>query len=162
MTTDTDDTMLLTEKTPVKRKAGRPKKKKVIVDANAKAAVSNTIGDMVDAVLDQCDGYAAKYNRAESLSVIDLGTQAAPQGVKFRQLLVKGDAGFINISIQEGFKSNHGGSEQRKTINAFRVSMSDSESIAKLQRRFFNFVPSKDYDEAARLLDVLTMTVASS
>jgi hypothetical protein len=162
----TDAAEVVVEETKPKRKPGRPRKKvnKVPFDApNApKTENGSTVGAMVDAVIDNIEGYAAKYNRVEALSVVDLGTQAAPQGIKFRQLHVKLDAGFITISIQEGFKSSHGGSEQRKTINAFRVSMSDSDSISKLQRRFFNYAPTSDYDEATRLLDTLTMTVAST
>lgn len=120
-----------------------------------------TILSQVQAVIKAVAGYAAKFNNARTVAVVDLGMRAGPQGSKFRQLYVEPRQGMITISLQEGFKSMHGGEGQRKVINAFSVPVTEFEAFDLLMKRFFNYKPNDNLSQAAFLVDSLQQTVGS-
>lgn len=117
----------------------------------------------VDKLIQLVRGYAPKFNREQQLSVVNLGDPVGDgQGIRFRQLFVEESTGYMTVSIKEGFKSNHGGQIQRKTLNSFRVPISDPESYARLQARFFGFNDATNKEEADVLLTTLGQSVPHS
>ena len=124
-------------------------------------APAEDLASSVEAVLKAVRGYSAKFNNERLLSVIDLGSRGAHQGTKFRQLYVQFTTGYINISLQEGFKSAHGGAEQRDTLFRFAVPTYKTELVKLLQDRFLNYVESSHVNEAVALVNALQGTVAT-
>jgi hypothetical protein len=114
---------------------------------------------IVDGLLKLVSGFSAKFNREQGLAVVDLKHRQEAQGTRFRQLFVSQKNGVIAISLVESFKSAHGGNEQRKTLQGFVVSVSDIEQYGRLERRFFNYDPSKNVTQGKLLLDELETTV---
>jgi hypothetical protein len=120
------------------------------------AAVDSTIDKEVDNLLKQLTGLTAKFNRDSGLSVIDLVHRQESQGVRFRQVFVSRNNGAINVSLVETFKSTFGGTETKKTLGVFTVSVSDISAYSKLERRFFNYSGDKNVSDAKYLLQQLT------
>ena len=91
-----------------------------------------------------------------------MGNRNTGQGMQFRQLFVKADAGFIAVRLIEGFKPAHGGSEQRKTLNGFVVPVGETEAYNALQRRFFAWTIGPNLEQGQVMLDTVQETIAKS
>lgn len=122
------------------------------------STVESVVRDLIKAIT----GYSAKFNNERTMSVIDLGTKGAHQGTNFRQLFVEANQGFMRITIQEGFKSAHGGNEQRKALMSFMVPTSEIEAYELLQIRFFNYKKQHNLEQGAFLVETLGKTVGMS
>lgn len=115
----------------------------------------------VERLIDLVKGFTPTFNRQQRLSVVNLNSRNTGQGVKYRQLFVEEMPGFMVVSLREGFKSAHGGTDQKKTLNLFRVPISEFALYSRVQKRFFGYVPQKNSNEATLLLDTLEQTVRS-
>ena len=114
---------------------------------------------MVQRIIDTVKGYNAKFNNERTLSVVDLGTQPAHQGTRYRQLYVEALQGLMVISLREGFKSVHGGNEQRRVLARVVVPVTETEAYHALLRRFFAYSEAKTLEDSNFLLNELTVTV---
>jgi|TARA_R110000851_G_scaffold51968_1_gene123043 hypothetical protein len=119
-----------------------------------------TIEELVDQVIMGVRGYGAKFNNDKTLSVVDLASKGAQQGVTYRQLHVQADQGYISIALRETFKSTHGGQEQTKTLSKVSVPVYETKAYSKLQSRFFGYSTTKNVNEGVALLDILRKTVS--
>ena len=120
---------------------------------------SSSISELVDELIDALRGRDARFNREMGTAIIDLAAKNSAQGVTYRQVEVKEEQGYMTISLQEGFKSAHGGTEQRKPLFGFAVSVGDAESYGKLQARFFGYNPQQNVDNGVSLMDELRETI---
>ena len=140
---------------PKKRGPGRPKKQA----PTASDELNTIVQGLLQAVVDK----KVKVNHDEQAAAVDLGNRVrAGQGMEFRQLFVKADAGFIAVRLIEGFKPAHGGSEQRKTLYAISVPVGETEAYNALQRRFFGYSLQTNVEQGKVLLDTVLETVAKS
>jgi len=121
------------------------------------STVESTVKDLIKAVT----GFAAKFNNQRTIAVVDLGIKGAHQGTSFRQLFIEASQGFLTVSIQEGFKSAHGGNEQRKPLMSFVVPTSEYKAYELLQARFFNYKKEANLEQGAFLVDTLKKTIQS-
>lgn len=129
---------------------------------NADMPNPSSIDAAVSRLLKALGGFSAKFNKKQSLSVVDLKHRAEPQGTRFRQIWVKQNPGTIVVSLVESFKAVHGGNEQRKVLFTFTVSVTDGEAFKRLENRFFGYSAGKNATEAGFLLEELERTVISS
>jgi hypothetical protein len=127
--------------------------------AEAVEAAEATVESMVTNIISAITGYSAKFNNERTMAVVDLGTKGAHQGTNFRQLFVEANQGFMKITVQEGFKSAHGGNEQRKPLMTFLVPTSETEAYEMLLVRFFNYKKQANLEQGEFLLDTLKKTV---
>lgn len=118
-----------------------------------------TVESVVKDIIKAVTGHAAKFNNQRTMAVVDLGQKGAHQGTSFRQLFVEANQGFMKITIQEGFKSAHGGSEQRKPLMTFMVPTSEIVAYELLQARFFNYKKQHNLEQGAFLVDTVCKTV---
>jgi len=119
----------------------------------------HNLKSLVWGIINACRGYNAKFNAERTLAVLDLGTQGAHQGTKYRQLFVEATQGFMRLSLREGFSSAHGGEAQRKVLFSFSVSVAETELYAELQTRFFGYNEARNLGDGVVLLDALEKTV---
>lgn len=133
-------------------------------EANNEVIVSAVdLSNEVDRLIKLIEGYTPTFNREQKMSVVNLGAPVGDgQGVRFKQLFVEESVGFMTISLKDGFKSNHGGQIQRKTLNSFRVPVSDPHSYARLQARFFGFNQDTNYNDADLLLNAVDQSLTNS
>ena len=124
-----------------------------------KTTDNSTVLSIVEGIIKAVTGYAAKFNNDRTMAVIDLGMKGAHQGTNFRQLFIEANQGFMRISIQEGFKSAHGGNEQRKPLMSFMVPTSEYKAYEMLQVRFFNYKKAGNIEQGLFLVDTLQKTV---
>lgn len=117
-----------------------------------------SLEEAVGRILTLVDGFNAKYNREQGLSVVDLKHRPEAQGTRFRQLYVKRENGVINVSLIESFKSAHGGNVQRDNKGSFDVAVGEPE-YRKLEERFFGYNTNKSLSGAKRLVDELEETM---
>lgn len=116
---------------------------------------------LVKDVLQAMKGFTAKYNKDQALAVVDLAAMGVHQGTQFRQLFIKEQQGFMEISLRETFKSSYGGQSQRKTLNKFVVPVSETKSYELLQARFFGYNRRKNLEEGKLFMDSLTQTTSN-
>lgn len=119
----------------------------------------SSIEDAVDKLLEALNGYVAKYNLKQAISVIDLKHRSEPQGTRFRQVHVQRGSGTLTVSLVESFKSAHGGNEETKSLYSFSVSITDAAAYTKLEQWFFGYSAQKNVNEAAFLLKELKTTL---
>lgn len=119
----------------------------------------SSIEDAVDKLLEALNGYSAKYNNKQAISVVDLKHRNEPQGTRFRQVHVKRGSGTLTVSLVESFKSSHGGNEETKSLYSFSVSITDAKAYTKLEQWFFGYSARRNVAEAAFLLKELKTTL---
>lgn len=120
-----------------------------------------SIIELVDQLIDSIKGFGAKYNHDKTLSVVDLANKGSQQGTTYRQLFVRANQGYMNVSIIEAFKSSHGGGEQGKTLFKFDVPISEAEAYLKLQVRFYSYSESDNLTNGFQVLDLIRKTVVT-
>jgi len=137
----------MTEETKTPGRAGRPRKQpkaeesnngdsggpvestesvdsapdEALASSESKVESANLEG-AVDRLMDFMKGYTPMFNRKQRMSVVDLGSRHTGQGMKYRQLFVEETPGLLNVTIREGFKSSHGGTDQRNVLYGFSSS----------------------------------------
>jgi len=138
----------------VKKSPGRPKK--------AAPTNSEKLLEMVQELLRVTSHKKVRINHEEQTAGVDLGARGMPNGLQFRQLFIKADAGFLAIRLIEGFKPAHGGSEQRKTLHSLIVPVGEMEAYSALQRRFFGYDLQSNVDNGEVFMDTVVETIAKS
>ena len=146
-----------TEEEKPKRGPGRPRK-----EEKKEPTASDQLNEIVQGLLKAVADKKVKINHEEQAAAVDLGNRNTGQGMQFRQLFVKADAGFIAVRLIEGFKPAHGGSEQRKTLNGFVVPVGETEAYNALQRRFFAWTIGPNLEQGQVMLDTVQETIAKS
>ena len=137
---------------PKKNKGGRPRKNRP----------HEQILNIVNEVLKVTSHKKIRINHDEQTAGVDLGARGTNNGLQFRQLHVKGNAGFITVRLIEGFKPSHGGSEQRKTLNSVIVSSNETEAYGALQNRFFGYSLANNIQSGEALLDNVLETISKT
>ncbi len=123
------------------------------------ADASVTVDTIVDSILKEISGFTVKINKEQGLSVVDLKHRQEAQGVKFRQIFVTRTGGSLTVALVETFKSTFGGTEAKRTLNTFTVSVSNIEAFTKLENRFFNYNNERNLEEAKFFLTELETTL---
>ena len=123
------------------------------------ADASVTVDTIVDSILKEIAGFTVKINKEQGLSVVDLKHRQEAQGVKFRQIFVTRTGGSLTVALVETFKSTFGGTEAKRTLNTFTVSVSNLEAFTKLENRFFNYNNERNLEEAKFFLTELETTL---
>lgn len=123
------------------------------------ADASVTVDTIVDSILKEISGFTVKINKEQGLSVVDLKHRQEAQGVKFRQIFVTRTGGSLTVALVETFKSTFGGTEAKRTLNTFTVSVSNLEAFTKLENRFFNYNNERNLEEAKFFLTELETTL---
>jgi hypothetical protein len=117
---------------------------------------------MVTELLKVTSHKKVRINHEEQTAGVDLGARGMPNGLQFRQLFVKADAGFIAVRLIEGFKPTHGGSEQRKTLHSIIVPVGETEAYRMLQHKFFGYDLKANVEAGVVFMDTVLETIAKS
>ncbi len=148
-TKDTNDADVSTKKSP-----GRPKK--------TEPTLSEKLLEQVTELLRITSHKKVRINHEDQTAGVDLGARGTSNGLQFRQLFVKANAGFIAVRLIEGFKPAHGGSEQRKTLHSIVIPVSEIDAYSALQRRFFGYDLKSNVDNGVVFLDTVLETIAKN